>query len=139
MEVAADRLSARWYLGYDLFEILPDHSCLTKIRVHDGRDVFRSFFEKVVELSIEVGLVWGKGLYFDATKVSADASLDSIAPRFYAEEHLDGPFERGILSREIGNVRVLRDGDGEGLLAENAAEGDWIFRTARLQREVRGV
>ena len=25
MEVAADRLSLRWYLGYDLFEPLPDH------------------------------------------------------------------------------------------------------------------
>src|ERR671933_2474445 len=26
MEVAADRLSIRWYLGYDLDELLPDHS-----------------------------------------------------------------------------------------------------------------
>ncbi len=26
MEVAADRLSLRWYLDYDLFEPLPDHS-----------------------------------------------------------------------------------------------------------------
>ena len=32
MEVAADRLSIRWYLGYDLNEPLPDHSSLTKIR-----------------------------------------------------------------------------------------------------------
>jgi transposase len=29
---AADRLSVRWYLGYDLGEALPDHSSLTKIR-----------------------------------------------------------------------------------------------------------
>ena len=32
MEVAADRLSLRWYLGYDLHEALPDHSSLSKIR-----------------------------------------------------------------------------------------------------------
>ena len=32
MEVVADRLSIRWYLGYDLDEPLPDHSSLTKIR-----------------------------------------------------------------------------------------------------------
>jgi transposase len=29
---AADRLSVRWYLGYDLGQPLPDHSSLTRIR-----------------------------------------------------------------------------------------------------------
>ena len=29
MEVAADRLSVRWFLGYDLNEPLPDHSILS--------------------------------------------------------------------------------------------------------------
>src|SRR5687768_12502349 len=92
MEVAADRLSVRWYLGYDLFEALPDHSSLTRIRERYGLGIFRGFFEKVVEMCAEAGLVWGKELYFDATKVDADASLDSIAPRFYVEEHLDDLF-----------------------------------------------
>jgi transposase len=32
MRVVCDRLSARWYVGYDLFEALPDHSSLTRIR-----------------------------------------------------------------------------------------------------------
>ena len=32
MRVVADRLSSRWYLGYDLHEPLPDHSSLTRIR-----------------------------------------------------------------------------------------------------------
>jgi hypothetical protein len=32
MEVVADRLSLRWYLGYDLTEGLPDHSSLIRIR-----------------------------------------------------------------------------------------------------------
>ena len=36
MEVAADRLSIRWYLGYDLGEPLPDHSSLTRIRERYG-------------------------------------------------------------------------------------------------------
>ena len=34
LAVAADRLSVRWYLGYDLSEPLPDHSSLTRIRDH---------------------------------------------------------------------------------------------------------
>jgi transposase len=32
MGLVADRLSLRWYLGYDLHEPLPDHSSLTRIR-----------------------------------------------------------------------------------------------------------
>src|SRR5215203_5568803 len=32
MRVAADRLSLRWYLGYDLHQPLPDHSRLTNAR-----------------------------------------------------------------------------------------------------------
>jgi transposase len=73
MEVAADRLSVRWYLGYDRFEALPDHSSLTRIRERYGLGIFRGFFEKVVQMCAEAGLVWGKELYFDATKVDANA------------------------------------------------------------------
>jgi transposase len=57
MRVVADRLSLRWYLGYDLFEPLPDHSSLTRIRERFGLEVFRSFFERIVEECVEAGLV----------------------------------------------------------------------------------
>ena len=96
MEVAADRLSIRWYLGYDLGEPLPDHSSLTRIRERYGLLTFRRFFERIVELCVEAGLVWGKELYFDATKVEANASLDSMRSRSLMEhgweEHLAGIF-----------------------------------------------
>src|SRR3712207_4914140 len=36
MQVVADRLSLRWYLGYDLTEPLPDHSSLSRIRERYG-------------------------------------------------------------------------------------------------------
>jgi len=88
MQVVGDRLSLRWYLGYDLVEPLPDHSSLTRLRERYGVEVFRRFFEAVVEQCREAGLVWGKELYFDATQVKANASLDSIAPRFAVEAHL---------------------------------------------------
>ncbi len=39
MGVVADRLSIRWYLGYDLHEPLPDHSTLTRIRERYGLEV----------------------------------------------------------------------------------------------------
>src|SRR3954466_9876127 len=82
MKIASDRLSVRWYLGYDLHEPLPDHSSLTRIRDRFGLLVFREFFERIVELCVEMGLVWGDELYFDATKVDASASLDSTSLRF---------------------------------------------------------
>src|ERR1041384_1833423 len=63
MRHAADRLSLRWYLGYDLNEALPDHSSLTKIRNRYGVEVFRRFFEAIVEQCQQEKLVWGKELY----------------------------------------------------------------------------
>ena len=51
MRVVADRLSVRWYLGYDFDELLPDHSSLTRIRTRLGLLMFQRFFAHVVELS----------------------------------------------------------------------------------------
>ncbi len=85
---ADDRLSVRWYLGYDLDEPLPDHSSLTRIRTRYGVEMFRRFFEAIVDQCQQAGLVWGKELYFDATKVNANASMDSVKPRFAVDSHL---------------------------------------------------
>ena len=78
-------LAHRWYLGYALDEDLPDHSSLTRIRQRLGLAVFQRFFEQIVDLCQEAGLVWGRELYVDATKVEANASLDSLASRFAYE------------------------------------------------------
>jgi transposase len=85
MRHAADRLSVRWYIGYDLNEPLPDHSSLTRIRTRYGLSVFRRFFEAIVEQCRQAKLIWGKELYIDATKVNANADLDSLVPRFAVE------------------------------------------------------
>ena len=85
MRLAADRLSVRWYLGYNLDEPLPDHSSLTRIRARYGLEVFRRFFEAIVEQCQQAGLVWGRELYFDATQVQANAALDSLTARFAVE------------------------------------------------------
>jgi len=71
METAQLNLADRWYLGYDLDEALPDHSSLSKIRSRYGLEAFHGFFERIVEMCIEAGLVEGEGLYLDATKVES--------------------------------------------------------------------
>src|SRR5215216_4966530 len=94
IETASLHLAHRWYLGYALVELLPDHSSLTRIRQRLGLPIFERFFEHVVERCQQAGLVWGKELFFDATKVQANADLDSLVPRFYwrAKQHLDALF-----------------------------------------------
>ena len=93
MRQVADRLSVRWYLGYDLDEALPDHSSLTKIRNRYGVEIFRRFFDRIVEQCQQAGLVWGKELYIDSTKVQANASQASLKPRFFVEAHLSNLFD----------------------------------------------
>src|SRR5262245_13028799 len=75
MRVGAGRLSVRWYLGYAPDEPLPDPSSLTRIRERLGLPTFQRFFEHVVKLCQTAGLVWGKELFFDATKVRANADI----------------------------------------------------------------
>ena len=83
IETASLNLAHRWYLGYTLDEELPNHSSLTRIRQRLGVDIFQRFFEQVVDLCQEARLVWGRELYVDATKVAANADVDSLVPRFY--------------------------------------------------------
>jgi transposase len=107
MRHAADRLSVRWYLGYDLGEPLPDHSSLTRIRTRYGVEVFRRFFEAIVDQCQQAGLVWGKELYADATKVQANAALSSLKPRFAVEAHLAALFaQEGHENEEAANDSI---------------------------------
>jgi transposase len=85
LRLAADRLSVRWYLGFNLDEPLPDHSSLTRIRTRYGLELFRRFFDAIVEQCQQAGLVWGRQLYFDATQVLADAAMESLTTRFAVE------------------------------------------------------
>jgi transposase len=90
MEVVKVNLAHRWYLGYDLDERLPHHSSLSKIRTRYGLLVFERFFEQIVHLCCEAGLVWGQELYFDGIRIQANASMQKMRPRFYlqAKEHV---------------------------------------------------
>src|SRR5215216_2721057 len=145
MEVAADRLSVRWFLGYDLDEPLPDHSSLSRIRKRYGVEVFRRFFERIVEECFEAGLVWGKELFFDSTKVEANAAVDSLAPRWTVEAHLEGLFDEAQEAHALqaddeeipekgGEIAELPTAEDERLTKKNAAKSDWISRAGRQER-----
>ena len=80
---ASLNLAHRGYLGYAIDGSLPDHSSPTRIRQRLGIDVFQRFFEQVIDLCQGAGLVWGRELYFDATRVEANAGIPPLVPRFY--------------------------------------------------------
>jgi DDE family transposase len=145
---------------YDLNESLPDHSSLTRIRERYGVDVFRQFFEAIVEQCQQAGLVWGRELYIDGTKVEANASLDSLKPRFAVEAHLVNLFAEGVeqpteeakqsvsqaeatgsRSTEQPETQVpmqlptsLSSEEREALTQSNAARHDWIEQQGAQNR-----
>jgi transposase len=156
MRHAADRLSIRWFLGYDLNEPLPDHSSLTKIRMHYGLEVFRRFFDTIVEQCQEAGLVWGRELYFDGTKVAANAGKESVKPRFAVEAHLSSLFDTQAVElvdeEEQQNAQeepagsdppvqlsvALSPAAYEELSQHNAERHDWIEQQGAQDRRVKG-
>ncbi len=138
METVNLNLAHRWYIGYDLDEAVPDHSSLSKIRDRYGLEVFQQFFEQIVELCIQAGLVWGKELYFDGSKVQANAAIDGLVPRFYGEakQHLRSLFNRAESPSEqnpSSQVETIPRGfvhkyDGTRILSR--ASKSWYQRTA---------
>lgn len=126
VRTAADRLSVRWYLGYDLHEHLPDHSSLTRIRDRYGVDTFKRFFEHIVEQCQRAGLVWGKELYFDGTQVEANADDDAMLPRFYVEAKQTMQAHLAVLFPNYPHQ--LESGQTEPVIPATHYAGDWITR-----------
>jgi transposase len=156
MRHAADRLSVKWYLGYDLAEPLPHHFSLTKIRTRYGIEMFRRFFDAIVEQCQEAGLVWGRELYFDGTKVAANAGKESVKPRFAVEAHLSSlfdteveepveeqeqriPLEEPAGSNPLVQLPVsLSPTAYEELSQHNEERHDWIEEVGAQDRRVKG-
>jgi hypothetical protein len=81
-------------------------------------EVFHRFFAKIVELCIEAGLVWGKELYFDGTKVRANAAINGMVPRWYweAKQHLRNLFpNEDIEPQPVIRSRFVEKYDGTRL------------------------
>jgi hypothetical protein len=145
MRLVADRLGARWYRGYDLGEPWPDHSSLTRMRERYGVAVFRRFFAAIVERCVAAGLVWGKELYIDATKMVANASVESVTPRFAlaARAHGDdvfasdagaaGPQPPLVVAEEPAQIGPSVEAAPD-LAAAKAGRHDWLAQEGQQDR-----
>lgn len=150
LDMAANRLSVRWYLGYDLDEPLPEHSSLTRIRDRYGREIFRRFFDVIVAQYERAGLVWGRERYFDATETAANAATVSLAPRFAVEAHLSARFAGPDAAPLTAASAAIRESTeplplphaGGAAYDEEVAEAnrrrhDWFAEAGRQNRAVR--
>jgi hypothetical protein len=124
-----------------------------------GLRSFVALQEAVVEQCQQAGLVWGRELYLDATKVEANASLDSVKPRFFVEAHLANLFStEGEERAEEGAQEVSQEEpipseheelpapsplptalsaeEYEALAQQNEERHDWIEQGGKPDREV---
>jgi hypothetical protein len=113
-------------------------------------DIFRHFFEVIVEQCIAAGLVWGKELSIDSTDVEANAAIGSLQPRFAVEAHLarlfdekdnEGESDGGDHPDQDGGVGELNclpvelTDEARADLTERAADRhDWIGEMGRPDR-----
>jgi len=78
MAVIPERLDYLWFLGYDLDDVIPNHSVLSKARKRWGAEAFESFFVRVLRQCVEHALVGGSKLHLDSSLTTANASKNSV-------------------------------------------------------------
>ncbi|MCD8529143.1 MAG: transposase, partial [Chitinophagales bacterium] len=93
IEYCSDSLAVRLYLRYDIDEILPWHSTISRTRQLYGEEIFLSLFKEILRLCVEKGMVKGKRQSVDSAYIKANASMDSLIEKevledaeYYAQE-----------------------------------------------------
>jgi transposase len=74
------------FIGYDLDEMPPDHSVLSKARRRFGVTVYQAFCTEIVRQCERAGLIVGQHLYVDSTLVRANADRASVGSRALLEQ-----------------------------------------------------
>ena len=84
---AADSLSIRDFLDFDLHEAPPDHSTLSRTRRLIDVDTHQAVFTWVLQRLAEANLVHGHTIGIDATTLEANAAIRSIVRRDTGEAY----------------------------------------------------
>ena len=81
INTASLRLDILLFVGYDIDELLPWHSTLSRTRQLYGEDLFKELFRQILKQCIDKGMVSGRRQAVDSVHVKANASMDSIAEK----------------------------------------------------------
>jgi transposase len=86
---AADSLSFRQFLGYDLSELTPDHSTVSRTRRLYSVQTHRAVMKWVLKILRKHGLADGQSVCIDATTLQANASMKSLVRRDTGQSYDD--------------------------------------------------
>jgi len=78
-----ERLDWLWFCGYDIDDVVPNHSVISKARKRWGPQVFTQFFLRVLDQCIAAGLVDGSLIHVDASVLTADADKSKLQPALH--------------------------------------------------------
>lgn len=73
---------------------MPNHRVLSQSRARRGVEAFQRFFEQVVWLCVEAGLVDRRKIFVDVSLVDANTSNNSVMATQSLRVHLRGVYEK---------------------------------------------
>jgi transposase len=144
MREAQVNIAIRWFVGYGLHEVLPDHSSLTRIRQRWGAERFRRIFERTVKACVVAKIATGEIVHIDASLIRADVSWESLVKRHADEVDRANPTDeeeaekRGKQSGKFKKVSVT---DPDASMATNARNRrlEPCYKQHAVVDDVRGV
>jgi transposase len=120
MREAQVNLAIRWFCGYGLHEMLPDHSSLTRIRQRWGAVRFRQIFERTVRACLEARIAKADIVHVDASLIRADVSWESLVARHVEAVAAANPpedEEAERRSRKTGKYKKISITDPDATMA----------------------
>lgn len=114
IENARLRLDILYYIGYDIDEELPWHSTLSRTRQLFGEEVFRAFFQQILLLCIDKGMVAGKRQAIDSAFVKANASMQSLRNKEILQDGNDFIASLDESAKEEAPVKKIPPKDTRG-------------------------
>jgi transposase len=90
----ADSLSLKGFLGYELTQMTPDHSTVSRTRRLIDLETHSRVFTWILKVLAKHGLIDGKTIGVDGTTLEANAALRSIVRRDTGESYTD--FLKGL-------------------------------------------
>ncbi|HID24023.1 MAG TPA: transposase, partial [Planctomycetaceae bacterium] len=133
----------RWFCNLGFHEKVPDRSTLNRLRNHRwARDgILEEIMHSIVAQCAAAGLVSGKHLAVDGTKVRANASVKSLEP-LVVEVEVDEYLDRLNLKREdrprTNTGKHPDDKNFRGTKLSNATHRSTTDPDARLYRKSKG-
>jgi hypothetical protein len=74
------------FIRYDIDEVLPWHSTISRTRQLYGEEVFLTLFKEVLKLCVSKGMIRGKRQAVDSVFIKANASMDSLVEKEVLED-----------------------------------------------------